>query len=144
MTFEYSGDPSTSSKDAVRFLMQDTNDEDVLLQDEEIDWLLTQHGDVGAAAVAGLTTLANRYASMAIAEKEVGDLRIKYADRSAALRAQAEQVSNSVVTVAPVPVMTGSTFSGRESARSDLDRVPDVFEVGMHDNDSEPRDPQDR
>lgn len=46
MTFTYSGDPSSSAKDAVRFYCQDTNYEDVLLSDEEINYIIASWSGV--------------------------------------------------------------------------------------------------
>ena len=40
--YTYSGDPSTSQRDAVRFLIGDTETDDALLTDEEIDWIIAQ------------------------------------------------------------------------------------------------------
>lgn len=39
MTFSYSGNPADGNLDAVRFLIQDTNEDLPFLQDEEILWL---------------------------------------------------------------------------------------------------------
>ena len=40
MTWNYSGDPSLSSRDAVRFLIGDTDPNDPLVTDEEIAYAL--------------------------------------------------------------------------------------------------------
>lgn len=67
MAWTYSGDPSTSEKDSVRFWLQDTNVDFQLLQDEEIQYLLNQFGqnlsmgDVYVAALAA-EILSNRFA----------------------------------------------------------------------------------
>ena len=39
MTFTYSGDPSTSTRNYVRFLLNDTDSTDVLFSDEELETL---------------------------------------------------------------------------------------------------------
>lgn len=44
MSWTYSADPSSSPKDAVRWLVGDTDPDDQLVQDEEINWNLTQYG----------------------------------------------------------------------------------------------------
>lgn len=41
MTFTYSGDPSVSDRDAVRFLLGDTDEELPFLTDDEIDFIMT-------------------------------------------------------------------------------------------------------
>lgn len=45
MTWSYSGNPADSLKDAVRFEIGDTNPNDPLLQDEEIQYVLSQHNN---------------------------------------------------------------------------------------------------
>ena len=45
MSFTYSGNPETSTLDAVRFMIGDTNPCDPLLQDEEINYLIGQHAN---------------------------------------------------------------------------------------------------
>lgn len=42
MTWSYSGDPSDSDLDAVRFYVQDTDANDQLITDEEIEFLIAQ------------------------------------------------------------------------------------------------------
>lgn len=68
MAWSYSGDPSTSPKDEVRFLIGDTSEDDPLLQDGEIAYLLDQCGGSAlAAAVAaceGIVAKLSREADM--------------------------------------------------------------------------------
>lgn len=53
MAWTYTGNPGSSPRDEVRFLLGDTSEADPLLQDEEIDYLLGEHGGSAiAAAVA--------------------------------------------------------------------------------------------
>lgn len=59
--WSYSGDPSTSDRDAVRFHMQDTDEDDPLYQDEELEYLLMEHGNPISAAIEGLERLLVRY-----------------------------------------------------------------------------------
>ena len=61
MTWTYS-DPTESDKDAVRFLVGDTNSADPLVTDEEITYLLAEHGDVFPAAIAAAESLAYKFA----------------------------------------------------------------------------------
>lgn len=58
-TWTYSGDPSASSLDAVRFLVQDTDGNDPKLGDEELLWLLSEaSSNVYRAAAAACRRLA--------------------------------------------------------------------------------------
>jgi hypothetical protein len=43
MSFSYSGDPSTSALDEARFLLGDTNAEEPIMQDEEIQYIINTY-----------------------------------------------------------------------------------------------------
>jgi hypothetical protein len=62
MSFQYSGDPSTSNKDAVRFEIGDTNEKTQLVQDEEINYALKREGTILKAAARVAEGLAARFA----------------------------------------------------------------------------------
>ena len=76
MTFTYTGDPAGSSRDKVRFLIQDTVNTGHLLEDEEIAWLLTEWADVYDAAAHAADILAAKFAGQADYSKSVGDLSL--------------------------------------------------------------------
>lgn len=42
MSFNYSGDPASSTLDECRFLLGDTDENNPILQDEEINYIITQ------------------------------------------------------------------------------------------------------
>jgi hypothetical protein len=62
MSFTYSGDPSESDLDAVRYLVQDTVEDGHKTSDEEISWALTQESGVYNAAALVCETIAARSA----------------------------------------------------------------------------------
>lgn len=79
MTWTYSGDPNSSPKDEVRFLIGDTDSENPKVSDEEIEYALSRNnGDVNLAAADCARALAAKYASWAT--KSVGDLSLSYGD----------------------------------------------------------------
>jgi len=136
MTWEYSKDPATSDKDAVRFLIQDVDDASPIVQDEEIDWLLLQNTNIYFAAAAACEAIAARYRAAATS-KSVGGLSISYATRSDEFAAQAALLraqGTSSGTGVPVPVWTAGSIDEKEQrwADDDLNHV-DVY-IGMHDN----------
>lgn len=76
MTWSYSGDPGASNLDEIRFLIQDTDTDDQLLSNEEINYLYDSYGDAYSAAVAAVGVLIAQ-ASRAVEEsKRVGDLSL--------------------------------------------------------------------
>lgn len=44
MSWTYSGNPATSARDSLRFLIGDTNINEPIMQDEELDYLITEYG----------------------------------------------------------------------------------------------------
>ena len=45
MSWNYSGNPASSKIDEMRFVIGDTNENDPIMQDEEIDYLIAEYGD---------------------------------------------------------------------------------------------------
>jgi hypothetical protein len=77
MTFSYSGNPGSSTKDLVRFLITDTDSSDPLFQDDEINYLVSLWGSDGyGAAIAAVRTLIGRSANLSSQSKKVGDLSL--------------------------------------------------------------------
>ena len=78
MTFTYSGDPSTSSRNYVRFLLNDTDSTDALFSDEEINYVITEwSGDEYEAARELAEILIARFARLAdSSSKSVGDISV--------------------------------------------------------------------
>jgi hypothetical protein len=77
MTFSYSGDPGASTLDLVRFLIQDTNEDDAQLQDAEIlYWIGQFDGEAYSAAISCVSSLIGRLASLSSESKTVGDLSL--------------------------------------------------------------------
>lgn len=91
MTWSYSGDPSDSDKDTVRFLIGDTDTDDQLLSDEEITFTLTEAGSVYQAAHDCAYAIASSFARAA-SSKSVGDMSISYTDRANAFYALADRM----------------------------------------------------
>lgn len=80
--FTYSGDPNYSERDAVRFLIRDTNEATAQLSDEEIDWMLVESGhSIYRAAMGAVDFIVTNYATQA-QTRTVGALSITYAARA--------------------------------------------------------------
>lgn len=76
MTATYSGDPALSNRDAVRFLIRDTDVSSAKVSDEEIDWLLSQANDsVYTAAVQAAESVISSY--MAQTATTAGEVKTK-------------------------------------------------------------------
>lgn len=80
MAFSYSFDPSSSPKDEVRFILQDTDKNDPLFQDGEILYFLNQYNQsVLLSAIRAVEVLATRFARLA--DESVGQIHISYSQK---------------------------------------------------------------
>lgn len=80
MTWTYSSNPSTSAKDKIRFLVGDTDPNEPLITDEEIEWILSLQPDIYVAA--SMTALAISAKFARLADKEVGELRVSLSQKA--------------------------------------------------------------
>ena len=62
MSWSYSGNPSTSELDAFRFLLKDTIEDDPILQDEEIKFILDNYPSKNARLAVGYRQCAATFA----------------------------------------------------------------------------------
>lgn len=127
MSFSYNSDLGTD-RDRVRFLVQDTDANDQLLQDEEIAWLLTEEGSVRAAAIIAAETVAGKFARQA--DSAVGDLSISYSQKQAQYAALAARLRRTA-SLSAVPLVGGISVSRKQTVEEDTDRVEPAFAVGM-------------
>lgn len=131
MTFSYSGDPSTSSTDAVRFEIGDTNEKTQLVQDEEINYALSKEGTVLKAAARVCEGLAARFAReesvrMSTFTSMRSQLSTHYHERAQTLRARGIRRGSFVN-----PSMTRS---GKRANCSDTDLIISQSFRDIHSN----------
>ena len=141
MTWTYSGDPNASARDAIRFLVGDTDTTEQLLSDEEIAWINIQASG-SATATDSLYECGHR-ACHAIsakfarqADKQIGDLQVQLSQRAAAYRAMADdlrQMSLRENTV-PVPYAGGITISDKNIDADNPDIYRGRFRSGQFDD----------
>lgn len=135
MAWTYSNDPSSSPKDAVRFLVGDIDTDDQLIGDEEINYIVEEFDDVYTAAGSVAETLAAKFA------REVthsGDglsysgnqLYQHYTDLAERLRRLAARRRRSGAG----PYVGGISHRERELADMDSDKIPTSFRSRMHDH----------
>ena len=131
MAWSYSGDPASSEKDAVRFLIGDTDTDDQQLSDAEINYLIAQWGGVMVSAINAVRGIIARYARLV--SKQVGDLSIDYSDRLAAYQALVGQLEAG--NIKDVDLYAGGiSVSDVQTVNLDTDRVRPAFRRGMNDN----------
>lgn len=137
-TWTYSGDPTASQRDEVRFLVQDTDEDLPLLLDAEVDYLLAKWMPVRDSTtwVAALAAdlIARKLAAMVNVSADgvdvsIEDLTDRFKALATDLRADYEQESS-----------TGEPTDASSAAMLDQDVDPSIrplnFSIGMHDNPS--------
>ena len=136
MTFSYSGNPSSSSLDLVRFLLQDTDSTDVLLSNEEINYLIATWTNPYEVARVGAETISGQFTRLADStSKSVADLSISksYSNKASQYRELAIQIANQRARLYPsAPVVNAnSLIASRERT---YDSRKSDFYVGIDDN----------
>lgn len=129
----YSGDPTTSDKDAVRFLIGDVLNKDPLVQDGEIAYALTLRGTVYGAAATCCRSLAAQYSRLA--DSVQADLRTTYSQKATAFARRARDFdSQDTMLGGALSWAGGISIADKQSREEDTDRVQPAFNIGMDDN----------
>jgi hypothetical protein len=122
--FSYSGNPSASDLDALRFAIMDVDSADPQLSDAELNYLLTQKGSVQAAAIAACQRLITKYSRFVDSRfgpsSEANSQRVTmYKTTLAELRREAG--------TSCVPFAGGISKSSKDAYNADNDRVAPFF-----------------
>lgn len=134
MSWTYSGDPSASEKDQVRFYLGDVDSSFPLLTDEEINFLLTQwddayNGPLYIAAVAA-EVVAGRFAkeisvSADGVSVQISELQQRYNELANSLRDQYKALYGFFDPVTAANILNDSF---------DPSIKPLIFAIGFNDN----------
>jgi hypothetical protein len=133
MSWTYAG-PSTSNKDAVRFLVGDTDSTAQLLSDEEITYLLTEwmprYDSVVFVASVAADQIATHFAGLIDVSADgvsvsTSQLSARYAELAARLRTQYKSAQ------VGAELDLSNLMSGTQL---DEGIAPLVFGMGLHDN----------
>ena len=130
MTWTYTGDPANSNLDAVRFLVGDTDTADEQLQDEEINWLLSENAtNIYSAAIQAAETIAAKYAREM--NKRVGQLWIDAAEKFKhynMLATNLREQRRSIAPTASVHISNDTTRRMFQLGQFDVTEVGDQWE----------------
>jgi hypothetical protein len=141
MTWTYSGDPSANARDAIRFLVGDTDTTDQLITDEEIAWVNTEASGTSTATTAlydaayrCCITIASKLARQA--DKQIGDLRVSMSQKADGYRKQAQELKSLSMREGgvPIPYAGGITFSDKEIDQDNSDIFAGWFASGQFNN----------
>ncbi len=132
MSWSYSGDPSSSTLDEVRFYLGDTVSADPLLQNEEIQFLLNQSPNKPLVVAHNCANaIAARFARLM--DKSVGDLRVSYTQRYRQYKELAQSLANQANATAAAPYCGGISQSDKDNNDADTDLMKRNFKIGMTD-----------
>jgi hypothetical protein len=137
MTFSYSGDPSTSVRNYVRFLLSDTDSTDPLFSDEELNYVIAEwDNDAYDAARECAEILIARFSRLADStSKSVGDISVSesFSQKIQHYMDLANSIARRKLRAKPPRI-----FANAESLKSTNDRTVDDyntdFYAGIHDN----------
>lgn len=135
MAWSYrSGAPGTLDLDWVRMRIGDTSSGDPLMQDEEIEALVTSEGNRHLAAAVAAETIGAKFARYV--DKSVGKLSLSMAQASEHYFKLADRLRSDVLmdTSAGGPYAGGISQADKEQDESDSDRVDPGFYVGQFDS----------
>jgi hypothetical protein len=120
MSFTYSGSPSSSNKDFVRFIIGDTDEDDQKLQDEEINGAVSVWGNKFKAAAECCRAIAAKAARKV--SSAVGDLRAELQQEHQHYLGLAEYY-DSKIAVRVKPYAGGISKAEKEDEQDRSDRV---------------------
>ena len=133
MAWTYSGDPSSSKKDEVRFLIGDTNTKDQLLLDAEINYLLGQHSQNSVMASArACEVLMAKFSRMA--DEQVGQVKINFSQKAKGYATLRDDLRRRIAMEQAMPYAGGISVADKEANRQDQDRSKPAFAKDMMDN----------
>lgn len=133
MTFSYNT-ALTASKDKVRLMIGDTNEDSVLLQDEEIDYFLTQNSSPTRAAVLCCRAISAKFARQA--DTTVESVSVNYSQKAQAYENMARNLEAQAATSGTIagPSATGISVAAMQAANEDADRPKPQIAEGQFTN----------
>lgn len=131
MAWSYSGNPQSSAKDQVRFLIQDTDSKDQQLTDEEIAFLIELEGSSLKAAIKAVETLYARFARYT--DESVGQVRVSWSQRADQYRKLADSLKRHAFVRLAAPYAGGISRADKETREMNDDRVEPIFTRQLHD-----------
>lgn len=134
MTWSYSiSDLAASQKDQVRFLIGDTYQSDPQLQDEEIQFQLTQRSSVYGAAAECCRSLAAKFSRSV--DQQSGTSKAAYSQLSKQYTVKAAEFeARAAAAGSALPYAGGISYLDKLQQEQNTDRVKPQFNIGMDDD----------
>lgn len=129
MTWSYTNTLATN-RDRVRHLIRDTDQSRQLLQNEEIDWHLTNSTNVWIVAAECCEVLAAKYARMI--DRSAAGVSDSGSHNAEIWRALADQYRRRAASTLSV-FAGGRSVSGKADLQNDDDATQPAFSIGLDD-----------
>jgi hypothetical protein len=129
----YSGNPDRSDTDEVRFLIGDTDNSDLLLREEEVEYLLAQNGSPLKAAIVAADTIANRF-SQDSSSYRIGSVEVRRGQRAEQFRRRADELRSMLLEQGVTLYVGGISVADKAAVVGGADRVSPAFKVGLFEN----------
>jgi hypothetical protein len=133
MVWLYSGNPAYSAKDQVRFLIGDTDSTDQLLQDGEIEWVLSQYNDSPMnAAIRCCESIIGKFSRLA--NESVGQVKVNFKEKAEGYVRMLTILKSRLATEDAAPYAGGISISDKQANAQNTDRVKPDFRKHMMEN----------
>lgn len=132
MTWTYSGNPSASDLDAIRFMIGDTDTTDQLLQDAEVNYMITLHGMGNSAASECCRAIAAKFARLM--NRSIGGLSADFSAKYVQYLELAESILRADGVLPVGLYASGWSISAKEAIELDTDRESTFARKGDMDN----------
>ncbi|MNO66693.1 hypothetical protein D3C76_574890 [compost metagenome] len=123
MTWSYSGDPTTSNLDLVRFLCGDTDPAYSFLSDEEINYLIGDKTNMKRVAINAIEQIVTKLSATSV-DYTIGPESVKASQRMANFARIKRLLLQDLRAGFAVPIMT----------EAEEPPCRPLFDIGMHDN----------
>ncbi len=131
--WSYSGSPGSSAKDAVRFLIGDTDECKPLLTDGEITYFLSQYNQAPInASIRCCEAIMAKFSRRA--DESVGQVRITFSQQSKMYRTMRDDLIRRLAKEDGAPYAGGISKTDVQTVALNADRVPPDFTAHMMEN----------
>ena len=128
----YTGAPADDDRDAVRFLVGDTNEADEDVTDAEVEWALEQEGSIMQAAIAVANALVARHSN--VDSYRIGNVQVQEGFKAEKYQALVDRLRMKLTTDGVTVIAGGISVDDKAEVEADGDRVEPHFEVGLFEN----------
>lgn len=131
--FTYSGNPQGNLKDQVRFLIGDTDNEDPILLDGEINWLLSQYNNSPMnTAIRACEMIVAKFSRQA--DETVGQVKISFSQRAKTYLTTQNMLRQRLAMEDCAPYSGGISKADKLTNEQNTDRVRPDFTKHMMEN----------